>query len=166
MFGNGGNPTDGIPKDLSNIGHLQECGDLFLQPWLWMDDHPRWKEVVRIIPLFFGHGVKGGHLEEVPQPAGPTLVDLNHRFMKSLNSSIWWFFTDCTMGFITIFHHHLAEDFWVTFPFALKMQIQGSSQPLWTTSYQQAIPQKETKTHLNQSQFVLVRAVSFKGCSS
>ena len=85
MFGNGGNPTDGILEDLSNIGHLQECGDLFLQPWLWMDDHPRGKEIVRIIPLFFGHGVKGGPFGRGPTvSAGPTLVDPNHRFMKKL----------------------------------------------------------------------------------
>ena len=31
------------------------------------------------------------------------------------NFDLRWFLTDCTMEFITIFHHHLGDYFWVTF---------------------------------------------------
>ena len=88
-----------VPKDLSNIGDSRVwrlvSTTLTLDGWSSKgegssSDHPP----------FFGHGVKGGHLEEVPQPAGPTLVDPNHRLMNNLNSSIRWFCTDGTMGFI------------------------------------------------------------------
>ena len=38
-----------------------------------------------------------------------------YRKSKLTNLDCWWFFTDYTMGFITIFHHHLGEYVFGTF---------------------------------------------------